>query len=142
MQFQDVDLERGVAFLPKTKGGRSRQVILSDLAKVILGEMLERRVGEHPFVFPGSRPGTHMAEPRRVFEKVKEMARIDKALRCHDLRHTFASIAVQGGASLYEVQKLLGHSTSAMTQRYSHLTNDGLRAVTNGVGSQIASAGG
>jgi site-specific recombinase XerD len=42
----------------------------------------------------------------------------------HDLRHTFASIAVQNGASLYEVQKLLGHASSQMTQRYAHLADD------------------
>lgn len=140
LTWANVDLERGVAFLPKTKSGRSRQVILNDLAQGVLREMLERRAGDNPFVFPGSRPGTHMAEPRRVFAKVKDAAKIEKSFRSHDLRHSFASLAVQNGASLYEVQKLLGHSSSVMTQRYSHLTQDGLRAVTNGVASKIAHA--
>jgi len=138
LQWRDVDLERGVAFLPKTKSGRSRQVILNGLAQEVLREMLERRTDEsNPFVFVGSRPGTHMVEPRRVFEKVKVDANLG-SLRLHDLRHTFASVAVQNGASLYEVQKLLGHSSSAMTQRYSHLTENGLRAVSNGVASRIS----
>ncbi|MBP8130465.1 MAG: tyrosine-type recombinase/integrase [Candidatus Hydrogenedentes bacterium] len=64
------------------------------------------------------------------------------AKRLHDLRHTFASVAVQNGASLYEVQKLLGHSSSVMTQRYSHLSLDGLRTVTNGVAERIRQATG
>jgi hypothetical protein len=42
-------------------------------------------------------------------------------VRLHDLRHSYASNLVNGGVSLYVVQQLLGHSSPAMTQRYSHL---------------------
>lgn len=47
----------------------------------------------------------------------------------HMLRHTFASHAVMAGASLYEVQRLLGHATPIMTQRYAHLAPDHLASV-------------
>jgi integrase len=46
----------------------------------------------------------------------------------HALRHTFASHAVMSGTPLYDVQKLLGHSTPMMTQRYAHLAPDHLMA--------------
>jgi integrase len=50
----------------------------------------------------------------------------------HTLRHTYASWLVQGGENLYTVGKLLGHSTIAMTERYSHLAPDTLKtAVKN-----------
>jgi len=45
----------------------------------------------------------------------------------HDLRHSFASTLVNNGATLYEVQKLLGHSRSATTERYAHLANHRLQ---------------
>ena len=45
----------------------------------------------------------------------------------HSLRHTYASWLVQGGEAVYTVQKLIGHSTLAMTERYSHLAPDHLR---------------
>jgi site-specific recombinase XerD len=44
----------------------------------------------------------------------------------HMLRHTFASHAMMSGASLYGVQRLLGHATPKMTQRYAHLSPDHL----------------
>jgi len=54
-------------------------------------------------------------------------------LRLHDLRHSFASFLVNNGRSLYEVQRILGHSTSRMTERYAHLAQDTLLQATNAV---------
>lgn len=56
-----------------------------------------------------------------TFEKLKQLAGITDDLRIHDLRHTYASIAIYQGATLYEVQHLLGHSNSQTTQRYAHM---------------------
>ena len=59
-------------------------------------------------------------------------------LRIHDLRHSFASIAVSGGDSLYLVGKVLGHRQSRTTERYAHLKDDPLRAVANRTSERIA----
>ena len=37
----------------------------------------------------------------------------------HDLRHTYASLLINNGASIYEVQQLLGHYNISMTERYA-----------------------
>jgi integrase len=51
---------------------------------------------------------------------VRSVAGLDD-VRIHDLRHTFASVLINKGVSIYEVQRLLGHSSVQMTQRYAHL---------------------
>ena len=45
----------------------------------------------------------------------------------HDLRHTFATRLVQAGVELYKVQRLLGHKSPIMTQRYAHHYPESLR---------------
>ncbi|MFQ9367288.1 MAG: site-specific integrase, partial [Bilophila wadsworthia] len=54
-------------------------------------------------------------------------------VRIHDLRHTFASFLVNAGHSLYEVQKLLGHSDPRTTMRYAHLGQASLMAAAETV---------
>jgi integrase len=50
-----------------------------------------------------------------------------KDFQFHDLRLTFATRLVQSGKDLYKVQKLLGHKTSMMTERYAHHYPESLR---------------
>jgi site-specific recombinase XerD len=58
-------------------------------------------------------------------------------VRIHDLRHSFASFLVNGGRSLYEVQKILGHTQIKTTQRYAHLANDTLLDAANQVSKLV-----
>ena len=52
----------------------------------------------------------------------------------HVLRHTFASLAAQNGVTMFELQKILGHKTPAMTSRYSHFYPEAARAAVNRLG--------
>ena len=58
-------------------------------------------------------------------------------MRIHDLRHSFATLAILGGASLYDVQKLLGHSDISMTQRYAHMADESLQKATDNMSQVI-----
>ena len=60
-------------------------------------------------------------------------------VRLHDLRHSFASILINSGRSLYEVQHLLGHTQVKTTERYAHLQQDTLMRAANVVPSVIGS---
>jgi len=53
-------------------------------------------------------------------------------VRMHDLRHSFASLLINSGRTLYEVQHILGHTQVKTTQRYAHLSQDTLLAASNG----------
>jgi Site-specific recombinase XerD len=66
----------------------------------------------------------------REFCEARDRAGIPD-FRFHDLRHTFATRLVQRGIDLYKVQRLLGHKTSTMTQRYAHHSPESLRDGVN-----------
>lgn len=61
-----------------------------------------------------------------------------EAASFHSLRHTAAAWMVQAGVSLYEVQKVLGHSTPVMTQRYAHLAPEHLRGAAQALDAALS----
>ena len=58
-------------------------------------------------------------------------------LRLHDLRHSFASVAVGGGMTLPMIGKLLGHTQATTTERYAHLADDPLKQANDAIGRRI-----
>ncbi len=58
-------------------------------------------------------------------------------VRLHDLRHSFASIAVGGGMSLPMIGKLLGHTQTTTTERYAHLADNPLKEANDAVGNRL-----
>jgi len=136
-KWKDVDLDRGMWFIPHTKAGKSRHVVLNGQAMNVVRDM--PRVPGNPHVFPGKVPGKPLNNPSKAFRRVMDAAGIGD-FRIHDLRHTFASIVVNNGVGLYEVQRLLGHASSQTTQRYAHLGEDQLRSATGKVADAVGRA--
>lgn len=119
LRWADVDLDRGLASLPRTKAGHPRPVALSAPAVEILRELRSHRVVGWEHVFAG-RPHGAPLFPRSAWNRAVVKAELDD-FRFHDLRHTFASALLSAGASLPELAAALGHRTLAMVQRYAHL---------------------
>ncbi|MBK5966752.1 hypothetical protein CCR95_22410 [Thiocystis minor] len=136
-RWAHVDLVRGTLFLPDTKSGKSRYVVLNPAALALLQEQAPR--DENPFVFPGRIPGQALNNPHKGFKRILAAAGIEN-LRIHDLRHSFASLAVNAGATLYQVQHLLGHASAQTTQRYAHLTDGALREASGAVATLVTQA--
>jgi integrase len=119
LSWERVDRARGVVLLDATKSGRRREVPLNGRADAVLARRGSKAVGP---VFPSRRWDAY----RTAWDLAVDRAKLDD-FRFHDLRHTFASWAIQGGASLQEVKDLLGHASLAMTLRYGHLAPEHLR---------------
>jgi integrase len=126
-----------------TKQKEHHQVPLSAPALQLLSEIQRRqkRAGERSrFVFPGIGGTGHLVEIKKSWAQICKAAGIE-GLRVHDLRHSYASQLVSGGASLPLIGALLGHSNPTTTARYAHLFHDPLKAATEKVGAVIAAAG-
>ncbi len=95
-----------------------------------------KRRGEH--VFPSSAGDKPLVGVNRAWEKVRTLAGIPD-VRLHDLRHSFATFAVESGAPLYHVGRALGHSKTTTTERYAHPSDAGARAVAAQVADRFVS---
>jgi integrase len=134
-KWEHIDLAKKVWFIPRTKNGKHRHVILNPKALALL----ERLPRPNEYVFYGKSEGKPLNNPQKCFGRTLKRAGIVD-FRIHDLRHTHASIAINNGASLYEVQHLLGHSQTKTTSRYAHLADETLRRVSDGVSLAIGKA--
>ena len=63
----------------------------------------------------------------RTFKKYIHKSKLPKEFHFHSLRHTCATLLIQGKMPIYEVQRLLGHSSTSTTQIYAHLESDNIR---------------
>jgi len=104
---------------PKSKARRTIP-LSADLVDVLARHLRDYLAGRDDLVFPGL---SRFTWARAHLHPAMDRAGIPRA-RVHDLRHSFASMLVQGGVSLYEVQRVLGHSSIETTQRYAHLAPD------------------
>ncbi|MDT8858332.1 tyrosine-type recombinase/integrase [Paracoccaceae bacterium Fryx2] len=137
-RFEQFNLELGIWSKPAatTKQRKVHRVPISeDVAAIVRQRHLLVPKG-NPWLFPGDVPGQPVKEIRRFWLRVQKEAGIEDA-RIHDLRHTFASLLVNGGASLEMIGKLLGHTQMQTTQRYAHLLDAPLRAGLDAVASAI-----
>lgn len=143
-KWEQVDLERGLLVVPRSKSGKPRYIPLSPVAAGLLrrqdslrqlleadrlAALAEARAtgksvgdpGPNPHVFPSHRrAGKPVEGLRGVWARAKKAAGLAADLRIHDLRHSFASALANAGTPLNEIGTVLGHSQLSTTQRYAH----------------------
>ncbi|MDH3662175.1 MAG: site-specific integrase [Alphaproteobacteria bacterium] len=140
LQWQDV--HPGYLDLRDSKTG-PRKVLLGEPATAILAKRRQGRQDNSSFVFPRAddpnRPGPSL---KSFWLIMRREAELPPTLRLHDLRHSYASLAVMNGETLYMTGKLLGHRHAGSTQRYAHLSDDYLLEAAERVAAAILERGG
>ncbi|MBF0444498.1 MAG: tyrosine-type recombinase/integrase [Magnetococcales bacterium] len=136
LEWKHVDFENMCLRLPDSKTG-FKVVPLGAPAMELLSTL--PRIQDSPYAFPGEKPGHHIVGVPKIFNKVRERAKLEN-VSLHTLRHAFASVGVGGGASLLVVGAILGHSSEAMTARYGHLAADPVKQAAERISNDIAAA--
>ena len=117
LQWDDVDRSGGYLRLRETKTGL-RMIPLTPSALQVLDGI--ERVPGNPWVFVGLKPQSHVSRIRSQWQRLRAQAGLED-VRLHDLRHSYASRALDLGESLSVIGKLLGHAKVETTARYAHL---------------------
>jgi len=145
LTWQDVDFDNDIVNV-RGKKGVSRVAYMTHRVK----DMLQRRHAEKletvfglDFVFP-SRDAEKTSEVSHVFDRTVEdlgwnngVTDRRRKVVFYTLRHTFASWLAIKGIPILTIQKLMGHQSVTMTERYSHLTQDNLRNAVNSIENEI-----
>ena len=133
LRWDDVDRTSGESRLRDAKAG-PRMVPLTARALSVLDGM--EWIEGNPWVTPAKKGGGRLLNLHHYWQAVRARARLDD-VRIHDLRHSYASMALALGESLYMIGKLLGHSTVSTTARYAHLMSEAEKAAAARVGESI-----
>jgi integrase len=134
LKWEYLNLEQGVAHLPESKTGF--KVLQLPVPAVAVLEGLPR-ISE--YVFPATSASGHMVNIKEAWADVLKQSGLTR-WRIHDLRHAFASMMVNSGASLPIVGKILGHTQARTTQRYAHLEENPARKAAEEAARKIQQA--
>ena len=127
LQWGDIDFTQKTIRIQssgdfKTKAGKRRVIAVGETVIAVLEQIhpADAENSMYVFTFRGEK-----IKPALLTKKLKRAVRVSRVdnqhLHFHSLRHTFASWLAQKGTSIYEIQKLLGHTDIKTTQIYAHL---------------------
>jgi integrase len=128
LKWDDVDMQNDVIAIKGTKTKYDRYIPISKPLK----ELLRRIEKNQDCLYVFNKNGAKLTDFKRSFHTACKNVGL-KDMHIHDLRHVFASKMVMNGTSLFITGELLGHRTTQMTKRYSHLVPSTLRKAVDDV---------
>jgi integrase len=134
LKWLDMEFESKKAILADSKTGFKTIYFPQQAIDIIRG--LPRT---SPFIFPSQSASGHLANLQWQWRAVLKEAGLEGRWRIHDLRHGFASSAVNSGGSLPFIGFLLGHKRASTTERYAHVAENPAQALLDLVAEKITS---
>ncbi len=127
LKVNDLNLENGFIKV-KGKGNRERIALLNKKTIELLKKYLSERKGNSDYLFLNNQ-GKRISRQSiwKIVKKYAKYAGINKNVKPHTLRHTFATHLLNEGLDLRVVQELLGHKSISTTEIYTHLDRKKLK---------------
>jgi len=116
------------------KGGKERIVPLGERAKQTILEYLavrKSKTEDKALFLNGKAKRLDTRTIRHIIDFWSKEVKLGKHISPHSIRHSFATHLLDRGADLRSVQELLGHSSLATTQIYTHVTKEKLKNIYN-----------
>jgi integrase len=140
LRWKDVDLAQKVVRVHssstyRTKNGKRRVIPLNVIALQLLAGLNHKTSENYVFTVEGRRV-RDIYLSRKFSQHVHRLG-FPIGYHFHSLRRSFASWLVQNGAPIYEVQKLMGHSTIQVTEIYAHLAPSQLHSTVERLSQQL-----
>ena len=129
LKMEDIDIQDRTLYVRNGKCAKDRLIPLHSTLIVYLEQYLKERKQMKkccPYFFTSLRQDTQMGEPviKRLFDKIQKKSKIK--FYPHLLRHTFATLMLEGGCNLYALSRMMGHSDIKTTTIYLGATKSHL----------------
>lgn len=129
LRAQDIDFDRSVIYIRKGKGNKDRITLLPEKLRIEISKLAACKI-KQDYLFESQRGGRMKGRTaQKIFENTLKKTGIKKFATFHSLRHSFATHLIENGVNLRYVQDLLGHQNIRTTERYTHVTNDGIQGI-------------
>jgi integrase len=132
LRWKDIDFVGSFIHIGESKSNKVRKIPMNSVVRNTIKEI--KREGE--FIFHNPKTGMRIRDFYRSWKTVREDAGVPD-LRFHDLRHTAATLMVQGGIDLVTVRDILGHANIRMTVKYAHSTPESMVRAVNVLADMI-----
>lgn len=120
--------------LPDSKTGR-RRIPLPREAHALLCD-LPQNPG-NPYVILGEGETGPLVNLQKPWQRIRKRAGLED-VRIHDLRHTYASVAMQSGIDPFTLKEIMGHKNLQTTLRYAHLADEAVQRAAGSVAARLA----
>ena len=139
LTWSQIDLKHGIFNILDSKGKDRSVYMTSNVQNLFNGKSISN---SNELVYP-DKNGGKSKQVSKVFREIadrlfnEDVPDRRQRVTFHTCRHTCASWMVMAGISLYVVQKVLGHSTIQVTERYAHLAPDQLQLAANAIEKSV-----
>ncbi|GGM69537.1 recombinase XerC [Thermogymnomonas acidicola] len=131
LNISDVNLREGIITVRSGKGDKDRIVIMNERCASAVSDYLNMRKAieskSRALFLSRKRSRYDTSSVERIIRNLARRAGIEKKVTPHVLRHTFATTMLMNGADIRFIQQLLGHSSIATTEIYTHINERALK---------------
>ncbi|WP_298278815.1 site-specific tyrosine recombinase/integron integrase [Ferroplasma sp.] len=131
LEIGDADFEENIIYVHAGKGDKDRIVVMPDICKEQIKDYIKERIkirSNNNYLFLSNKKTKfNTSTVERMVKRVAEKSGITKKVTPHVLRHTFATSILRNGGDIRFIQQILGHSSLATTQIYTHIDDSTLK---------------
>ncbi len=136
LEIKDLDFDENIGHVRQAKGKKDRIFnIPGNLKKDILKQIENQEKNNKKYLFTGPKGKLSDRNLQKMIKTASIKAGIKKNVHPHTLRHSFATHLLENGVDLRMIQTLLGHSSIATTELYTHVSVQQLKKVKSPIES-------
>ena len=131
LKIKDIDSQRMVINIRKSKGNKDRQVQLTNQILHLI-RVYYKQYKPSNYLINGQNCKKYSSSSiQKIIKRSTKKAKIYKSVTPHTLRHSFATHLLENGTDIRYIQTILGHSNIKTTQIYTHVTTTHLKNIQN-----------